>query len=174
MHLRQPPLAFLAGAPQSCTVWIASRRRRHVTAGVRVARESSDVPFRTHLVCGLKGHNKSAQGIALGFQGIALGFRGIALGFRGIALGFRGIALGFRGIALGFRGIALGFRGIALGFRGIALGFRGIALGFRGIALGFRGIALGFRGIALGVLCVLFCGFAPWPERSQFLDPNVA
>jgi hypothetical protein len=37
---------------------------------------------------GLQGHNKSAQGIALGFQGIALGFQGIALGFQGIALGF--------------------------------------------------------------------------------------
>jgi hypothetical protein len=42
----------------------------------------------------LKGPNKSAQGIALGFRGIALGFRGIAPGLRGIAPGFPGIAVG--------------------------------------------------------------------------------
>ncbi len=42
--------------------WIASARCRHVTAGMRVAREFSDVPFRTHLVRGLIGHDKSAPG----------------------------------------------------------------------------------------------------------------
>jgi hypothetical protein len=58
--------------------------RPRATAAVEQA--DANVPFRMHLDRSLKGHNKSAQGIALGFRGIALGFRGIALGFRGIAL----------------------------------------------------------------------------------------
>ena len=50
---------------------------------------SAQIPGSPAILRALKGHNKPAQGIALGFQGIALGFQGIALGFRGIALGFR-------------------------------------------------------------------------------------
>jgi hypothetical protein len=39
------------------------------------------------VVLALKGHNKPAQGIALGSQGIALGSQGIALGSQSTALG---------------------------------------------------------------------------------------
>jgi hypothetical protein len=42
MHLHQAPLALLAGALRSCTLWIASGRCRHVTAGMRVARKTRD------------------------------------------------------------------------------------------------------------------------------------
>jgi hypothetical protein len=52
MHLHRPPLALLAGVFRCCAVWISSERCRHVTAGMRVAREFSDVPFRTHFVHG--------------------------------------------------------------------------------------------------------------------------
>jgi hypothetical protein len=61
MRMHRPPLALLAGVSRSSAVWIASGRCRHVTAAMRVAREFSDVPFRTHLVRGLTGHDKSAQ-----------------------------------------------------------------------------------------------------------------
>ncbi len=53
-------------------------------ATVAMQQANVDLPFTTRLMprtwFGLKGHNKPAQGIALGFRGIALGFRGIALG----------------------------------------------------------------------------------------------
>jgi hypothetical protein len=74
MHLHQPPLALVAGACRSCTVWIAPRRCRHVTAGTRVAREFSDVPFRMHTVRGPERPQQISPGqSALGFRGIALG-----------------------------------------------------------------------------------------------------
>ncbi len=61
-ELGDAPASTTAGAPRSCTVSIASRRCSHVTAGMTVAREFSNMPFRTHLLRSLKGHNKSAQG----------------------------------------------------------------------------------------------------------------